>query len=325
MDSESLVDDFSGSRDEYIKFLEGIVKSLRRHHQHCELLSAEQSTPTIEPSLEIGGASTRKRHREFEVIQFDSYQGPHNFHLARPTKRLQRWQAAAKVLIENTPKAKDWYQALKEKGIYDIMNSGGVVKFLLDTSYDPSAVTRPTVTETNPLIRIREYAMATAQRMSAASRALVLANFQKFLVLCACTVLKETGVPEQDVLDIIRLCIGQTTTTHCWRMLKVVVYLNQLIEKLSQNGWGHRAGELLLLCQYQLSDEVSWIRHGLMAEGDRAPSFFYHLSTSPQVSIEHLQNELCKLELTMDVGNESTGPTINVPVLTKIILGNGVQ
>jgi hypothetical protein len=62
-----------------------------------------------------------------------------------------------------------------------------------------------------------------------------------------------------------------------------------------------------------------------MSEGDRAPPFFYHLSTSPQVSIGHLQSELCKLELTMDVGNESTGPIINVPVLTKIILGNGVQ
>ncbi|KAM0703896.1 hypothetical protein Q7P35_008902 [Cladosporium inversicolor] len=250
MDSESLVDDFSGSRDEYIQFLEGIAKSLRRHHQHCELSSAERSTPTIESSLETGGASTRKRHREFEVIQSHGYQIPHNFHLARPTKRLRRWQAAAKVLIENTPKAKDWYQALKEKGIYDIMNSGGVVKFLLDTSYDPSAVTRPTVTETNSLIRIREYAMATAQRMSAAFRALVLANFQKFLVLCACTVLKETGVPEQDVLDIVRLCIGQTTATHCWRMLGVVVYLNKLIEKLSQNGWGHRAGAIGLVNSY---------------------------------------------------------------------------
>jgi hypothetical protein len=62
-----------------------------------------------------------------------------------------------------------------------------------------------------------------------------------------------------------------------------------------------------------------------MSEGDRAPSFFYHLSTSPEVSIEYLQSELCKVELTMDVENESTGPTINVPVLTKIILGNGVQ
>ena len=67
------------------------------------------------------------------------------------------------------------------------------------------------------------------------------------------------------------------------------------------------------------------MRHELTLEGDRAPSFFYHLSTSPQVSIEHLQSELCKVELTMDVGNESTGPTINVPVLTKIILGNGIQ
>ena len=256
MNDGRLVDDFSGSKDEYIIFLEGIVKSLRRHHQHCELSSAEQSALTTDSSLGNGEASTRKRHREFEIIQFDSYQDPHGIHLARPAKRMQRWQAAAKVLIENTPKAEDWYKALKEKGIYDIMNSGGVVKFLLDTSYNPSTVTRPTITETNPLLRIREYAMATAQRMSAASRALVLANFQKFLVLCACAVLKETGVPEQDVLDIIRLCIGQATPTHCWRMLKVVVYLNQLIEKLSQNGWGHRAGELLLLCQYQPTDDV---------------------------------------------------------------------
>ena len=256
MNSVTLVDDFSGSKDDYIKFLEEIVKSLRRHHQHCELSSAERSTPTINSSLEISGAGTRKRHRDFEVIQFDGYHGTHGNHLAPPAKRLKRWQAAAKVLIENTPKAKDWYKVLKEKGIYDIMNSGGVVKFLLDTSYDPSTMARPTVTETNPLLRIREYARATAQRMSAASRALVLANFQKFLVLCACAVLKETGVHEQDVLDIIRLCNGQTTAAHCWRMLGVVVYLNKLIEKLSQNGWGHRAGELLLLCQYQPTDEV---------------------------------------------------------------------
>lgn len=250
MSSDKLVDDFDGSKDAYISFLEGIVHTLRQHHSSCEVSGATESIPATDvrcdhPERET---SSRKRPHEFEFVQFDIPQIRPNPNVARPAKRTQRWQAVARKLIENTPKAEDWHDALKKKGIYDIMDSGGVVKFLLDTSYEPPAVTRPTVTETNPLLRIREYAMATAQRASVASRALVLANFQKFLVLCACAVLKETGLPAKDVLDIIRLCIGHAKEDHCWRMLGVVVYLNQLIEKLSQNGWGYRASELLLLC-----------------------------------------------------------------------------
>lgn len=250
MSSGKLVDDFSGSKDAYISFLEDIVTSLRQHHSNCEISSATSSTPATDVRNREPEISSRKRPRESQFIQFDSSQIPQDPNAARPAKRAQRWQVAAKKLVENTPKAKDWHDALKQKGIYDIMDSGGVVKFLLDTSYEPPAATRPTVTETSPLLRIREYAMATAQRASIASRALVLANFQKFLILCACAVLKETGLLETDVLDIIRLCIGHATENHCWRMLGVVVYLNQLIEKLSQNGWGYRASELLLLCKY---------------------------------------------------------------------------
>lgn len=250
MNSDKLVDDFKGSKDAYVFFLEGIVRTLRQHHASCEVSGATEPIPAtdVRSDRTEHGTSSRKRPREYEFVQFDRPRIRLNPNVARPAKRTQRWQSAARKLVESTPKAEDWHDALKKKGIYNIMDSGGVVKFLLDTSYEPPAVTRPIVTETNPLLRIREYAMATAQRVSVASRALVLANFQKFLVLCACAVLKETGLPAKDVLDIIRLCIGHATEDHCWRMLGVVVYLNRLIEKLSQNGWGYRAGELLLLC-----------------------------------------------------------------------------
>lgn len=248
MSSEKLIDDFSGTKDEYILFLEGIVNSFRQHHSRCELSGTTDFTPTTDVGHREGEVWPCKRPRELEFIHFSDTRIARNSNAARPVKRMQRWKAAAKKLVDNTPKAENWHDALKQKGIYDIMDSGGVVKFLLDTSYEVPATSRPTVTDTDPLLRIREYAMATAQRVSVASRALVLANFQKFLVLCACTVLKETGLPATDVLDIIRLCIGQATDNHCWRMLGVVVYLNQLIEKLSQNGWGYRASELLLLC-----------------------------------------------------------------------------
>ena len=269
----SKIDGFDGSASDYIRYLENIVRSFREPHPSCPICAPHrrthhepyQNTPS-EPRREATPEQPKeyspslKRSPSIEIIEFDPKQEL-NEQPARSNKdrriSVPSWKERALLLIEETPAASAWTKKLKEIGIYDAMCSGKAVSSLLNWEFDsrPSTgtpVDPPTTQsqDSSPLVFAERYARISMQNEVAASVAMALANYQKFLVLSSCAVLVGTNTPAEDVYRIVRICMGNDASDkHCQRILRGCKFVNALLDRLYMGGWGLRAYELLLICK----------------------------------------------------------------------------
>ncbi len=256
------IDQFAGTQEQYIRFLEQIVVSLRHHHQACSLSSLQIPVRSPVPSgrscAEVPRAPTPNASQsilpqygyELEII-------PWNPQPTEP-KRLKAnppgWKKNAKLLVEITPKAENWWQTIRDLGIYETMCNGNAAAYMLDGNCETPTATTPLIAVTKVdsilLNHITAYAHAAMRRGVTASLAIMHANFQKFVVLSSCAVCCATGTPKERVLEIVKICMGNVSDDYCWRILRTAVYLNESIDILNANGWGDHGSELLLICEH---------------------------------------------------------------------------
>lgn len=269
----SRIDKFSGSIEDYVRYLEDTLLDLRsRLTGATGPANTVDSDETLQDQSQVNnnleecqdqnhhhlGPSRQKRPRQLEIVQWEpGNDGP------RPVKaRISNnapWRRLAQTLIQETPFAHDWKATLRDNGVHEMMSTGKAVAVLLGPEYDanvPPAGDRLAAIEDEQgaFGRVREYARVATQKSLNASAALMLANFQKFLVFCLCSVMRESGALQSDVYDIMRICLGNVSDDYCGRVLRAAVYLNQLVDALYMDGWGLRASELLLLCTHLLQN-----------------------------------------------------------------------
>lgn len=261
----SRIDEFSGSFEDYVRYLEDTVLDLRsrfatvprlastvagkrRLQEHSQIIGnledlQEEEDHQIRPS-------PQKKPRELEIVQWK----PGTDDTPARTSSNAPWRRLAKTLVQETPFASDWAATLRKNGLHDMMSTGKAVSILLGPEYELNESfprdRLPTIEdEQGAFRRVTDYARAAAQNGINASAALMLANFQKFLVFCLCSVMRDNGVSQSDVNGVVRICLGDVSNDYCNRVLRAAVYLNQLVDALYMNGWGLRASELLLLCK----------------------------------------------------------------------------
>lgn len=240
----SRLDNFKGSDAQYLQYLERLILEYRAQLQISA--EVEERSPQVP-------AQSRKRRRSLEIEHWNPAGAP------GPRKKPP-WTNLAQKLVMEIPEAKDWTEALKENGLHELMTSGKAVAYLLATSYGAGRSLWqtdlvPAEVEDGPEVvrRVKQYAQATVQMDVTAVAAVMLANFQKFLLYSLCVVLRETGVPVSEVYDTMRICLGNVKQETCWRTLRAAIYMNQVIDSLYMDGWGLRASELFLLCTCYLS------------------------------------------------------------------------
>ncbi len=234
----SRLDGFAGPDCDYIQYLEQRVTNLRTQLSVDDSRSESQSRSGIR-NVEDG----------IQVIQYV----PEPLGHKRQRCGNPAWLQNAKALIKDTPKAENWSRTLKEKGLHEVMVSGNALRYLLDTTVQTDsslASGEISPAETSDVLNyVRHYAQATATRTMTASVALVLANFQRFLVLSACAVLLQENFFAVEVYNIAKICIGDDVTDdYCSRIVRSAKYVNELVDNLYLRGWGYRSSELLLLC-----------------------------------------------------------------------------
>jgi hypothetical protein len=129
---------------------------------------------------------------------------------------------------------------------------GAAAAFLLDEAHNMPKLSVPNIrTSTDQALaqHLFSYAESALSRKTTASITLRLANFQQFLLLSACAVLRaQKGLEPKVLCDIVRILTGSETDRHCRRMMDTAVYINELIDTLSACGWDDRAAVLILLC-----------------------------------------------------------------------------
>lgn len=246
------VDDFEGSEPQYIEYLEGLVHTLREGFQRSLIARSLPSPPCEIRQLHASAGGAPKRpQRALGIVHW------------KPEPKRQRcaaasakWRQHAEKLLSCTPEAGQWLDRLRAVGLYDVLRSGEAAKIFLEGDGAKLEVqTSAHGLETNPgspIERLREYTTRITKLGQSAEVVLRMVNVHKFLILSACKVLLAMGVPKQQILDIVRLCMGckDSTDRYCEELLRAAVYMNRLIDDLSANGWDGRAAELLLICKY---------------------------------------------------------------------------
>lgn len=251
-----------GTKDEYITFLEQTVETfeqccscgtaarLRRDNtSYSENARGTEGSPT--------SVATMRQPTERSELSIEVW-SPSQSLVRKQRKNHPTWRKHADELLKITPAGDAWREAMCAKNIYGAMETGAAVAHLLQpetvvpmASGDKAPQTMEHVSgRSGRLIeRITRYASLAAQRQQTASLALLLANFQVFVVLSACVVLHAKRVLSKDhVFCIVRTCLGDVTDDYCTRMLLTAKYMNTMIDTLAAHEWDGRAAELILFC-----------------------------------------------------------------------------
>lgn len=291
------IDDFNGSEQEYVTYLEGEISRLRG----LQRLSRCTALPWTEQAQSSTVASRQKRNTELQ--QFDTSETRPCHHPAKRSKNsAPTWKKNSAQLLKRTPLAENWWSSLRSEGIYEVMCNGTAVAFLLGDNSNPP-VAQGTVTKASvagddlALLRhVALHAQSASQRRLTASVAIRLANFQQILVLSSCAVIRSIArpsVPQERLLDIVKICLGNVSDDYCLRMLDTAVFINRLIDILNAHGWDGRAAELLLWCPNKPSLGI-YISFANETTGNRTPQYFYSLSRASGESLDHLRIALTK-------------------------------
>ena len=273
------IDGFEGTQEEYVAFLERLVFALRvdglTASNGCthtgltqpsdEMLSVVEDIPqpsiagvaqANDESLSSTENSTENISQASTNVQFRFVQdfvcGPVR---QRAKPAFPAWKKFAQQLVRLTPTADEWAQRLTNLEVLENTHNGRILSMLLHgTSEMPairetdSAISALLQDESLPTRNVLAYATNAMRNDVSASLMVTLANFQKFLVLSSCAVLHNAGTSKETASMIAKVCLGNVSDDHCWNMIKTAVYLNQMIDVLSVNGWYKRASELVLIC-----------------------------------------------------------------------------
>lgn len=267
----SRIDGFEGSDKDYITFLETQIRELRIRCYHCRPLQVPPLAASASSSPH--NANTKKTVEKDRGLQVKVWQPPppkkRRTQPARPARppcatparhaeALEapdlRWKDHAKKLVESTPPAQKWKEGMKEKGLYDIMSTSAAAAYFFKDEYSPSVSTNlslGTQHGSDFLDQMAHYAKITVQKHESAKVAVMLANFQKFILLSACAVAianTDDSARKEAIFNIVRICMGSCSDEYCRRILGTVVYMNRLVDTLAIHGFDGRAAELLLLC-----------------------------------------------------------------------------
>ncbi len=246
-----------------------LVKHYLYDHENCQFilsarLSRSQTALVATQSDPVSETSKRPQKRGFdnesestEGFRFISWQA-----LNQPPKPrdngTKSWMPLAKKLVNLTPLAADWWKEAESFNLETIMQGGMAAQFVLDGSTKDLLIPRRKETqvlynydteERWLLNAARAYAETAANRALTVECVLMLVNFQKFIVLCVCAVLSQTGASKPALIDITRVCFGNVSEEYALRLWRTAVFLNQLVDGLGFRGWGNRASELLLICK----------------------------------------------------------------------------
>lgn len=151
----------------------------------------------------------------------------------------------AKKLVDLTPLAADWRKEAELFSLENIMQGGMAAQFVLDGSTKTLSIPRRKETgisynyrteECRLLGAARAYAETAANRALTVECVLMLVNFQKFIVLCICAVLSQTGASKPTLVDITRICFGDVSGEYALRLWRTAVCLNQLVDGLGFRG-----------------------------------------------------------------------------------------
>lgn len=75
-------------------------------------------------------------------------------------------------------------------------------------------------------------------------------NFQHFLLVCLCKVLSVRKVPQDSIVEALKICISDTSERNIGKYLKGAHWVNKIMDRLFFTDWRYRAIDLIVICMY---------------------------------------------------------------------------
>lgn len=192
------------------------------------------------PSDDIRLASSRRKHSG-ERINLDlpwSYKpGRHRRIGKGDLTRHADWMRSGELMIDDVPLGRKWQEALAKKDsslLAAVVMDGALVAEGDVSSQDEDA-------KLDQLVRlVRGFA-----RRHSESRII----FEDFILVCLCNVLSDRGVPQDQIVQTLQICISDTSKGNVMKYLRGSIWLNELMSDLFFTEWGYRSVDLIVICR----------------------------------------------------------------------------
>ena len=244
-------------------------EQLRFHHDQCQRNRTAQDAPTTTtspcesitrpwnnsqslpqtrtPPPEINNASPLDKTSPF--IIWDAACSLRS----KQQSEYSRWKQEATQLIDMTPSGAEWWQNLSEMGFNTAEEWYLGFEFLLDTNMTvPTPANRPLVpvpecgvTNCNcrsnekyqvSIQRTRAYAHSYQARDQVASFTSAMVNYQQFILVAICIVLRHQGICSTTVDHLMRVAIADTSSRYINRLEKAAKWVISLANECGATG-----------------------------------------------------------------------------------------
>ena len=231
---------------EYIRQLEKRLEYLEHHHQQCPIHKQSlPSRPGNENENEI--ISTELSGTGLTVISFTPQLSE-----SRQAPKVPKWQKTAAQVVDGVPSADDWDLRRKEVNLFTVEENYLAIA-AISGGIQPSVSQCPMPIEPGlgPIDLARAYATMTKTSASSAAFTCRLHFFHELVFVSLCAVLEASGYPVEDINETMRNYVSDTEAINLKRLRRGALWANSAICRLAEAGWGDRATELFLLCQFK--------------------------------------------------------------------------
>ena len=96
----------------------------------------------------------------------------------------------------------------------------------------------------------KSYANVTKKSEKTLEFAQLVHSFRELVFVSLCVVLEYYGIPEDDINQVMKICISNSEPKHLKRLRRGARLANRLVDELSRSGWGDLATEMLFISEH---------------------------------------------------------------------------
>jgi hypothetical protein len=224
------LDNFAGSDEQYVDYLEIQVLNYRNPHYPLQI------TPPHSPTLESQAC-------QLEFSQFDPLTIP-------STKKPRQWEKEIDTYLADVPPITLWERRRQSLELVWNHDIGFVLATLLNgdipnRTFAPQD-TSPVICSSPLLQRAHTFAISTNHMQKKSKLLTNICHFRGLLFGSLCAVLVKTGIRHEDVDPIMKVCLKERNFA---RYRSGAVWANRQMSALISCGWANRATELFLICK----------------------------------------------------------------------------
>ena len=155
---------------------------------------------------------------------------------SRSSNTYPTWMRMADTMLEEVPSGRQWQEKVAK------MDSSIMAAVVLSVApvIEREVSSTEDVKREELVRRVRKF----AQRHSEGR-----VNFEHLILVCLCKVMSSQGVPRDEIVKTLQICISDTGEQNILRYLKGAAWANEMMDELFFTDWGYRAVDLIAICK----------------------------------------------------------------------------